>query len=64
MLNRPSLNIDQQIEKGISILRQGGIVAYPTDTVYGLGACASLPQAVERVYQVRNGHGIWRSLYC
>ena len=53
MLNRPSLNIDQQIEKGISILRQGGIVAYPTDTVYGLGACASLPQAVERVYQVK-----------
>jgi L-threonylcarbamoyladenylate synthase len=53
MLNRPSLDIQQQIEKGISILKQGGIVAFPTDTVYGLGACADLPQAVERVYEVK-----------
>jgi len=53
MLSKPSLDIQQQVEKGISILRQGGIVAYPTDTVYGLGACASLPQAVGRVYEVK-----------
>ena len=51
--NRLSLDIQQQVERGISILRQGGIVAYPTDTVYGLGACASLPQAVESIYQVK-----------
>ncbi len=38
---------------GISILKQGGIVAFPTDTVYGLGAGANIPQAVERVYQVK-----------
>ena len=38
---------------GISILKQGGIVAFPTDTVYGLGACANIPQAVKRVYQVK-----------
>ena len=42
-----------QIEKGISILKQGGLVAFPTDTVYGLGACADNQQAVERVYQVK-----------
>lgn len=53
MLSKPSLDIQQQIERGISILREGGIVAYPTDTVYGLGACISLSQAVERVYQVK-----------
>ncbi len=52
-LDKPSLKIQQQIEKGVSILRQGGIVAYPTDTVYGLGAGASLPQAVERIYEVK-----------
>ncbi len=46
-------NIQQQIEKGIAILKQGGLVAFPTDTVYGLGAGAYLPQAVERVYQVK-----------
>ena len=52
-MDKPSLDIQQQIERGISILRQGGIVAYPTDTVYGLGACACLPQAVEQVYKVK-----------
>ncbi len=53
MLSKPSLDIQQQIERGVSILRQGGLVAFPTDTVYGLGACANLPQAVERVYKVK-----------
>jgi len=52
-LGKPSLDIQQQVERGISILRQGGIVAFPTDTVYGLGACASIPQAVERIYKVK-----------
>ncbi|MFC1958780.1 L-threonylcarbamoyladenylate synthase [Chloroflexota bacterium] len=53
MASNYSLKIQEQIERGISILRQGGIVAYPTDTVYGLGACISLPQAVERIYKVK-----------
>ncbi len=38
MLGKPSLDIQQQVERGISILRQGGLVAYPADTVYGLEA--------------------------
>jgi L-threonylcarbamoyladenylate synthase len=45
--------IRQQVEDGIFILKRGGIVAFPTDTVYGLGASISLPQAVERVYQIK-----------
>jgi L-threonylcarbamoyladenylate synthase len=51
--NRSSLDIQQQVEKGILILKRGGIVAYPTDTVYGLGACVSIPEAVERIYKVK-----------
>jgi len=53
MLSKPPVDIQEQIERGISVLRQGGLVAFPTDTVYGLGACASLRQAVERVYRVK-----------
>ena len=53
MLGKPSLDIQQQVKRGITILSQGGIVAFPTDTVYGLGAGANLPQAVERVYTVK-----------
>ncbi len=46
-------SIQQQVEEGISILREGGLVAFPTDTVYGLGAGAWLPQAVEKIYHVK-----------
>jgi L-threonylcarbamoyladenylate synthase len=42
-----------KINKGISILKNGGLVAYPTDTVYGLGACADNIQAVKRIYTVK-----------
>jgi len=53
MTNGLPLNVQEQINKGVSILRAGGIAAYPTDTVYGLGASASLPRAVERIYEVK-----------
>jgi len=53
MAYKISLNIQEQIKSGVSILKRGGIVAYPTDTVYGLGACASLPRAIEKVYAVK-----------
>ncbi|VUZ83980.1 Threonylcarbamoyl-AMP synthase [Candidatus Methylomirabilis lanthanidiphila] len=34
----------------VSVLRQGGLVAFPTDTLYALGADASNPSAIERVF--------------
>ncbi len=46
-------DIEQLVEKGISVLKQGGIVAFPTDTVYGLGASINSESAVERIYQVK-----------
>jgi len=53
MVNKLTSSIEKQVERGISILKQGGIVAFPTDTVYGLGACANIGRAVERVYQIK-----------
>ena len=44
----------EQISKGISILKKGGIVAFPTDTVYGVGASAQIEQAVARIYEVKS----------
>jgi len=35
------------------VLRRGGLVVYPTDTVYGIGADASQAEAIERVYRVK-----------
>ena len=37
----------------MGILQRGGVVAFPTDTVYGLGAAAFNSGAVERVYEVK-----------
>ncbi len=53
MLARIPADVRRQVERGISILRQGGLVAFPTDTVYGLGACADLVRAVEQVYVIK-----------
>lgn len=47
-------DIRNQIEKGIEILRQGGVIAFPTDTVYGLGAGAYKEPAIERIYKIKN----------
>ena len=47
-------DIKIKIETGISILKEGGIIAYPTDTVYGLGVCSENVQAVRKIYEVKN----------
>lgn len=44
---------DQQVQEAIQVLRRGGVVAYPTDTVYGLGGSALDPAAVRRVFRVK-----------
>lgn len=41
------------IERAVAVLRRGGLVAFPTETVYGLGADALNPQAVRRIFAVK-----------
>lgn len=43
----------RDIEKAAGVLRAGGLVAFPTETVYGLGANAEDPAAVARIFQVK-----------
>ncbi len=45
--------MDGQIQQAIETLRRGGIVAYPTDTVYGLGASSLDVGAVAKVYEAK-----------
>lgn len=44
----------QAIEQAVQLLRQGELVAFPTETVYGLGADAKQPQAVEKIFRVKS----------
>lgn len=41
------------IKKAAGILRHGGIVAFPTETVYGLGANALDPKAVKKIFKAK-----------
>lgn len=44
----------REIEKVLEVLRSGGIIIYPTDTVYGIGCDITNARAVEKVAQYKN----------
>lgn len=50
---RPQL---EAVQQACDILRRGGLVAFPTDTLYALGANALDPSAIERVLAVKGRH--------
>ncbi len=41
------------LEEALSVLNDGGVVALPTDTVYGLAARPDIPKAIDRVYRLK-----------
>src|ERR1700733_4813435 len=43
----------EEIERAAHLLRAGGIVAFPTETVYGLGAAIFNPDAIEEIFRVK-----------
>lgn len=46
-------SFDNDIEKCLFALRNGGIILYPTDTVWGIGCDATNAQAIERIYKLK-----------
>jgi tRNA threonylcarbamoyl adenosine modification protein (Sua5/YciO/YrdC/YwlC family) len=42
------------INKAVEVLKNGGVIIYPTDTVYGLGCDIFNKEAVERIYSIKN----------
>lgn len=42
-----------ELERAVGVLREGGLVAFPTETVYGLGADASNERAVRRIFDAK-----------
>ncbi|UJH92201.1 threonylcarbamoyl-AMP synthase [Antarcticibacterium sp. 1MA-6-2] len=43
----------EEIENTLEVLKKGGIILYPTDTVWGIGCDATNPTAVEKVYKLK-----------
>ena len=44
----------KDILKVVEVLRNGGVIVYPTDTIYGIGCDITQPKAVERVARLKN----------
>ena len=44
---------EQETDRAAAILREGGLVAVPTETVYGLGANGLDPGAVARIFEAK-----------
>jgi L-threonylcarbamoyladenylate synthase len=41
------------IKKALEVLKSGGIILYPTDTIWGIGCDATNEKAVEKIYQIK-----------
>jgi L-threonylcarbamoyladenylate synthase len=44
---------DNEVEKALTVLRSGGIILYPTDTVWGIGCDATNEKSVRRIFELK-----------
>ena len=47
------LEIEEDLTRCLEVLRKGGVVLYPTDTIWGIGCDATDPAAVQRVFSIK-----------
>lgn len=45
--------MQQEINIAIDVLKKGGVILYPTDTIWGIGCDATNPAAVEKIYKIK-----------
>ena len=50
---RLSQESKEDIRRAVEVMNQGGIILYPTDTIWGLGCDATNPEAVRRIYEIK-----------
>lgn len=48
-----SLEDSRALEQAVTALQHGGVIAFPTDTVYGIGASLEHPEALRRIYDLK-----------
>ena len=46
--------MDDDIQEALKVLHAGGIILYPTDTIWGIGCDATDEKAVHKVYELKN----------
>ena len=45
--------MNEDIKKACQVMREGGVILYPTDTIWGIGCDATNAEAVRRVYEIK-----------
>jgi len=48
------MDIKPILDAALKVLREGGVILYPTDTIWGLGCDATNPDAVARIFKIKN----------
>ena len=47
------MNYEEDIKRAVEVMRKGGVILYPTDTIWGIGCDATNEEAVRRVYEIK-----------
>ena len=47
------MNMEEDIKQAVEVMRRGGVILYPTDTIWGIGCDATNEEAVRRVYDIK-----------
>lgn len=45
--------LQDEVKRAVEVMRQGGVILYPTDTVWGIGCDATNAEAVKKVYELK-----------
>ncbi|MDQ3279401.1 MAG: Sua5/YciO/YrdC/YwlC family protein, partial [Bacteroidota bacterium] len=48
-----SIDFSADVEAALTVLRAGGVILYPTDTIWGLGCDATNEDAIKRIYSIK-----------
>lgn len=49
-----NLDLERDIRAAVDVMSRGGVILYPTDTIWGLGCDSSNQAAVERIFKIKN----------
>lgn len=52
-INEINMKYEKDIKEAVRVMKQGGVILYPTDTVWGIGCDATNPEAVKRIYEIK-----------
>ena len=52
-LGKEDMNRKEDIQNAVEVMRRGGVILYPTDTVWGIGCDATNEEAVAKVYKIK-----------